>query len=411
MSAAPPDRFSIIVVNDFAHVNGGAALVALESAKGLARAGCDVTLFSAVEPIDESLIEAGVKVICTNQHEIRTDPNRKRAIRQGIWNKQAARRFAGVLQDRNPEQTIIHAHGWTKSLSSSVLQTAIAKNFPVVCTLHDYFIACPNGGFFDYRKNEICTRRAMSLDCILTNCDKQGYGQKLYRVIRQQTQKKRGRVPAGIEHFISISNFSLKLLKSYLPPGARVDFVPNPIFIDKTEAASPAGNDKFVCIGRVSPEKGISLLAEASRTANVKLKIVGDGELRKSLEADYPEIEFTGWQNREQVIKYIRSARALVLPSLWYETQGMVVAEAAALGVPSIVPDTCAARDMVTDGKTGLWFTGGDSADLAVKMGILQDGETVTAMGQAAYATFWDNPPTLRKHLDKLMSMYRRMLS
>lgn len=410
MSAAALDTPSVVVVNDFAHVNGGAALVALESAKGLASRGWEVTLFAAVNPIDESLIKAGVKVICTDQHEIRTDPNRKRAIWQGIWNRVAAGKFANILKDKNPRHTIIHVHGWTKSLSSSVIRVAVDAGFPVACTLHDYFIACPNGGFFDYKKNEICRRRALSLDCILTNCDKQGYGQKLFRVIRQHKQKKAGRVPSGIKQFISISEFSLNILKPYLPRGAGVDFVPNPIFIDRAERITPSENDVFVYIGRLSPEKGVTLLAEAARGTGVRVKIVGDGELRQTLEIQFPEIEFTGWQNREQVIEHIRSARALVLPSLWYETQGMVVAEAAALGVPAIVPDTCAARDMVVDGQTGLWFKGGISDDLAEKITRLKDSATVQSMGQAAYAKFWANPPTLNKHLDALTEVYKQLL-
>ncbi|MEZ5357615.1 MAG: glycosyltransferase family 4 protein [Candidatus Zixiibacteriota bacterium] len=410
MSAAHPDTPSVVIVNDFAHVNGGAAMVALESAKGLAAREWNVTLFAAVLPIDEALEKAGVRVVCTDQHEIRTDPNRKRAVRQGIWNTIAAERLAEVLRDKNPKTTIVHVHGWTKSLSSSVIRVAVDAGCPVACTLHDYFAACPNGGFYDYRKNKICTRRAMSLDCILTNCDKQGYGQKLFRVIRQRKQMRTGQVPSGIRQFISISNFSLEILKSYLPSDARVDFVPNPIFVAKAEPATPENNDTLLCIARLSPEKGIGLLAEAARTTGAKLKVVGDGELKQLLQREYPEVEFTGWQNREQVNAHFRSARVLVLPSLWYETQGMVVAEAAALGVPSIVPDTCAARDMVVDGKTGLWFTGGDVSDLAEKIAILKDSATVQAMGQAAYSSFWVNPPTIDRHLDALESVYRHML-
>ena len=408
-TAAGPD--TIVIVNDFAHVNGGAAQVALESAKALAGRGLRVILFTAVEPIDESLAESGVEVICIGQQEIARDPDRIRAFRQGLWNQLAADKFTTVLNDLNPRKTIVHVHGWTKSLSSSVIRAAIDKSFSIILTLHDYFCACPNGGFFDYKKNVICTRRALSFDCISTNCDKQSFGHKLYRVARQRKQTKTGRIPSGIKHFISISGFSLNILKPYLPADAIVHSVLNPIFIDKTEPAEPAKCDHFLVIGRLSPEKGISLAAEAAAQARVKLTIVGDGELRGQLETRFLEVTFAGWQDRAGIIDHLRSSRALILPSLWYETQGMVVAEAAALGIPAIVPDTCAARDMVVDGTNGLWFTGGDAADLADKITLLNDSETTTRMGQAAFNTFWASPPTIQAHTDQLLAVYRRMLN
>ncbi|MCK5126019.1 MAG: glycosyltransferase family 4 protein [candidate division Zixibacteria bacterium] len=411
MSTPHPDKLSIIIVNDFAHINGGAALVALESAKALAQLGHDVTLFAAVEPIDEELEKSGVQVICTVQYEILTDPDRMRAVRQGLWNNYSKSKFEKLLQQKDRSSTIVHLHGWTKSLSSSVIRAAIDNSFPIVCTLHDYFTACPNGGFFDYQKNEICTRQALSLDCLLTNCDKQGYAQKLYRTLRQRKQKNKGKTPGGIRHFINISEFSLNILKPYLPSNASVHFVPNPIFIDKTEPAQPDKNDRFICVGRLSPEKGLHHLAQAVLSANAKLTVVGDGELRNELEQKHPEIEFTGWLDREQVIKQIQASRALILPSLWYETQGLVVAEAAALGVPSIVPDSCAARDMVTDRNTGLWFKGGDIDDLAGKVVSLGDNSKAQSMGRAAYDKFWAAPPTMDAHLATLLTVYSRILN
>ncbi len=410
MSASPPDKLSIIIVNDFAHVNGGAALVALESAKGLAKAGHDVTVFAAVKPIDDSLKSSGVKVVCTDQHEIKTDPDRKRAVRQGLWNRTAAIGFNTLLRDYNKNSTVVHVHGWTKSLSSSVFRTAIDQGFPVVCTLHDYFAACPNGGLFNYRKNEICELKAMSLNCVLTNCDKQSYGQKIYRVIRQRKQKSKGGVPESVRHFISISKFSTEILEPYLPRDATIHPVANPIFIEKMEPATTERHKRFICVARFSPEKGLFLLADAARKARVNLTLVGDGELKEELEKNYPEIEFTGWQGREQIVKLIRSSQAMVLPSLWYETQGMVVAEAAALGVPSIVPDSCAARDMVIDGKTGLWFKGGDIEDLSRALTDMTDTSSAAQMGTSAYNSFWSSPPTLQIHIDKLCEVYRRIL-
>ena len=175
---------NLIIVNDFAHVNGGAAKVALHSAVGMAHKGWPVTVFSAVEPVMAELQGPTVKLICTGQHQILTDPSRMRAARQGIWNRPAALRMGRLLDGCDRSRTIVHLHGWTKSLSASIIGETVKRGFSIVCTLHEYFIACPNGGFFNYRANEICRLRALSAACLATNCDKQGYAQKLWRVGR-----------------------------------------------------------------------------------------------------------------------------------------------------------------------------------------------------------------------------------
>jgi hypothetical protein len=82
---------NVIIVNDFAHVNGGAGQVAFSSAKELAHRGFNVVVFSAVAPIDERLEFDRVKVVCLAQKDILTEKNRLRAIVQGCWNKNAKR--------------------------------------------------------------------------------------------------------------------------------------------------------------------------------------------------------------------------------------------------------------------------------------------------------------------------------
>jgi glycosyltransferase involved in cell wall biosynthesis len=157
-------------------------------------------------------------------------------------------------------------------------------------------------------------------------------------------------------------------------------------------------------------EKGPLLAAEAARRAKRTLRFVGDGYLRGSIEVQYPECEITGWTSTAEVHQQLKTARALVFPSLWYETQGLVVLEAAACGVPAVVADTSAARENVINGETGLWFRGGDLEDLSRKLRMLQNDELVAKLGSAAYSRFWASPPTLVKHVDQLESCYQHVL-
>ena len=403
---------NVVVLNDFAYVDGGASKIALGSAKALAGRGHQVTLFAAVGPMDASLLEVpGLKVICLQQHEIVSDPNRMQAVIRGFWNRTAEARFRSLLSTFRPSETVVHLHTWTKALSSSVVRTATDLGFPIVLTLHDYFSVCPTGSFYIHPKQEICHLRPMSAACISTNCDSRSYSHKLWRVGRQWTQSHVGRLPAGIMDYISISDLSEEVLTSLLPSGARFHHVPNFIDTDQSAHADVGHNHLFSFVGRLSPEKGPRLLAECARLLDLRVQFIGDGPMKQELARVASNALFTGWVPPEIAREKIRQSRALIFPSLWYETQGLVVAEAAAMGVPVIVPTTSAAREWVEDGVTGLYFRGGDAADLAQKIVLLRDNaEMATAMGKEAYRRYWRQPATLEKHCQDLEQVYRHLL-
>lgn len=402
---------NVIIINDFAYVNGGASKVALDCALGLVGKVDTVFLFTAVGPMMPELSANGVRVLCTNQHEIASDPSRLRAAQQGFWNYVAAQEMKKLLGTLNTEDTIIHVHGWTKALSSSPIRVAIDKSFKVICTLHDYFTACPNGGFFNYQTASICTLNPLSLACIKSSCDARSYTQKIWRVARQAIQRKIGLIPDGIKHFVAVSDFSCNILAPHLPINAKIYRIDNPINFKKESPADIASNKAFIMIGRLSKEKGVYLFANAAQELSVDANVVGDGPCAAELRQKFPSLNYSGWLHSEEVKQVLKNARCLVLPSLCYETQGLVVLEAAALGIPAIVPDTSAARDLVVDGKTGLWFKGGDEKDLTEKMRYLsEDGRFAARLGQAAYEHFWQAPPTLDRHVEKIMETYREVL-
>jgi glycosyltransferase involved in cell wall biosynthesis len=192
---------------------------------------------------------------------------------------------------------------------------------PSVTTLHEFYTACPNGGFFDYQRNEICTRRAMGVACITTHCDVRSYPQKLWRVARQGVTLAAGKVPSGLRDVIFISELSREILTPYFSSATRWHAVRNPLQVDMTPRANAEGNAKFLFVGRLSPEKGGGLFAAAAAKAGVATRMVGDGPVRDHIAANWPGVELTGWLQPSAVLGEIRAARALVFPSFWYEGQ------------------------------------------------------------------------------------------
>ena len=335
---------NVVIVNDFNYVQGGASKVAIDTAIALKQEGIKVYFFSAVNKI-ESNIE-GVEYISTGQNESLKEKNRIKGFFNGIYNLKAKKEFKKLLKRLDKNTTVIHIHGWTKALSSSVFDIAFKMKFKVVLTLHDYFTACPNGGYFNYKQNEICHLKPLSWKCIKCNCDSRNYGFKLYRIVRQFVQNKIVKLNDRLENAITISEFSEKILKPTLGKNTKITRIYNPIDIDENaEKVDPSKNEYYLYVGRISKEKGVDLFCQAITDLKLKGIAVGDGDEKEKLEKKYSNVEFTGWKNKDEVKQYMKGARALIFPSRWYETAGLTVLEAQNLGIPCLVNKNCAASE------------------------------------------------------------------
>jgi glycosyltransferase involved in cell wall biosynthesis len=251
----------------------------------------------------------------------------------------------------------------------------------------------------------------MSASCIVSQCDKRNYLHKIWRLVRQDVQSRWGGIPTQIQHFIVVSEFSRSIMEPYLPPASRIYHVSNPVRIDPEAPVPVDRNRTFVMLGQISQGKGPHLFAKAARVLGCEALFIGDGSCARDIVESYGGARVTGWVSREKVTEYLRSARVLVFPSLWYETEGLSVLEAAAMGVPAIVADTSAARFSIIDGETGLCFAGGDEQDLARKMTSMLDDELAGRMGRSAYAQYWKHPRTLDRHAIELESVYEQILA
>ena len=285
LSSSP---ISVALVLDHASVTGGAAKVAFDSALGLKQAGHRPIVFAAAGPIDPRLTEEGVEVVCLGQHDILNDPSRLGAAARGIWNFEAARRLEALLASLPRGRSVVHVHGWAKALSPSIARPIAASGLPAVCTLHEYFLFCPNGGFFNYNTSEVCQLEPMSGACLTTNCDSRSYPQKLWRCARHSAMSRVARLPQVFSDFIVISDLQDGIVRSRLPKGARVHRVPNPIEAHQLGRKSGPASGGFLFVGRIAREKGPLLFAEAARRAGVVPTYVGDGPIREELAVTLP---------------------------------------------------------------------------------------------------------------------------
>lgn len=396
----------VIVVYDFGDINGGAAQVAIGSALELRRRGKIVDYFCAVGPINPQMVEAGINVRCLGQADILRAKSRLGAAISGIWNYEAASQLEVLLASADRENTVVHVHGWSKALSVSIFPVIERLGFRMVVTAHDYFLACPNGGFFNYQTSTLCTLKPLSVSCLLSSCDVRRYTHKLWRYIRQAVGSLTPAGPLELKNIIFISELSRSVLKEHVHPDAKWHFVSNPILGSPRPRVQAENNSTYVFIGRLSKEKGCADFCSAMTRLGLNGVVVGDGPMLAELKTSWPKVKFMGWQDRNGVDDVMSQARTLVFCSLWYETQGLVVQEAMSRGVPALVADHTAARESVASGVSGMLYTIADSGGLDRGLVALTDNGLVARLSEEGYSMYWSNPPTLEAHVDALLDVY-----
>jgi glycosyltransferase involved in cell wall biosynthesis len=396
-----------VIVSDFGAVNGGAAKVAIESARGLAEAGVDVVFACAIGPVSPRLDHPCIDVQRFEGEEIWKVGGRLAAARQGIWNA-AAHAFLTALLARQPAGTIVHLHQWTKAFSPAAIAAAGECGLPVAITMHDYFSFCPTGGYFDFKAGAPCARRPMSGGCMAANCDRESYAHKLVRVARQWRSDEALRALAQ-PLFIHVSDFARDVARAFLPRQARHVVVENMMEAQKRPPAEVAGNRHALFLGRFTQEKAGDVLARAAREAGMPVRFVGEGPLRAEILKANPAADFGAWVPAERVFEEIERARCLVLPSLWYEPGPLVVAEARSRGVPVVLARTTGPAGWIRYGEDGLLVDGGDVAGLAAALAQLQDDDTARRMGEAAYRRYWADPLTVERHVARTIAAYETL--
>lgn len=167
----------------------------------------------------------------------------------------------------------------------------------------------------------------------------------------------------------------------------------DPLFLDHVFVPLPS-EPRFVCVGRLSEQKGHLILIEAvSQLVAIglefKLIFVGDGPLRNQIEQlintlklnNY--IEITGWATNTQVQQQILAAQVFVLPS-FAEGLPVVLMEAFALSRPVISTYIAGIPELVEPGKNGWLVPAGSLEDLtlAMKTALTTPLEELTAMGK-----------------------------
>lgn len=359
----------ILAVNKFYWPKGGSERVFFDLADGYERAGHEVVPFAMRSPRNlPSRWEARFAP------EVSWDggPLRKlRAAANVVHSAQAARCLRLLVRETRPD--VAHLHNFHHQLSPSIVDVLREEGVPAVHTLHDYKVICPN--YLLYTEAAVCERcrGGRFHHAVLHRCVGDRVGPSLVAAVEMTWQRARRTLERGVRRFVAPSRFLAGKLRAFGVEDDRIRVVPNGVDPDAFPPSAGDG-EGFVVAGRLSREKGLATLVEAvARAGNVRLTVCGTGpleeELRRQAERDAPgRIAFAGHLARADLLARVRGARALVLPSEWYENAPMAALESLASGVPVIASAIGGNPEIVRDGETGALFAPGDAAALAAHL-------------------------------------------
>ncbi len=189
--------------------------------------------------------------------------------------------------------------------------------------------------------------------------------------------KRRALRRAGATLAVSVS-IAAELQAAGIP---RVEVVPNIVDADEVRATAadepsfPLPERFLLFVGKLEENKGARLLAStvAASRAGLPLVVLGEGSLAHAVKFDATAagvpLVLRGWAERDDVLRCLARATALVFPSLWPEPLSRVLLEALALGTPVAAMATGGTRELLGEGGAGLVVE--DAAALADAVGRL----------------------------------------
>jgi len=328
-----------------------------------------------------------------------------------LYSRQAGKAIRRLIQEHRPD--VAHLHIYYGKLTASILPVLKAHGIPVVHTMHEYRQISPN---YTLTLNDMIDE-----DCCGTNAWRAAVRRfnrgSLLRSSLAATEWYLSRVIGSLRHIdrlIAISDFQKRKSIEHGTPEKKITRVYN--FVEPSDApkGETGSGNYLLYFGRIEKIKGVMTLAQAAEgLANVRIKIVGEGDAKTEL-ADFirsrglGNVELVGFKHGDELKQLIRDSLATVLPAQWYEPFGLTVLESFAQRRPVIASRIGALPELIDDGIDGLLFEPGNTDELRERIvNLSNDKQRADAMGNAGRAKL-DERFSPETHYHELIRVYRQ---
>lgn len=405
---------NILFLNNYHYLRGGAERVFFDEMQLLEKYGHETATFARRHVKDtyseyKNFFPQDIKTDAVN-----FSLEALRALKEIFYSFGTKRALYQLLRQDRPD--LAHAHNIYGRLTSSVLDLLADMDIPILMTLHDYKLICPN--YKMYYRSQTCedckgTRFYMA---VINRCHKNSFIASMIYALESYFCFWSKKYTNNVNLFITPSLFMKNKVVQFGWPEDRIAYLPNYITSSELDPNFDPGN-YFLYLGRLSSEKGITTLINSFKMvdhARARLLVVGEGPIRKKLEENTSgdrRIHFTGYLSGDSLVKVTRNALAMILPSEWYENAPISILESFASGKPVIGSRIGGIPEMIDDGINGYLFEPGNMDDLREKLELIlsMPDKQIREMGQAARQKV-EREYNPELHYERLMDIYHRAL-
>lgn len=358
----------LLSVNNYHYRRGGAEAIYFGHAELLEHRGWENVYFSMNHPEN---VPSATQAYFADRVDFGANGGAIQTLKSSarvIYSIQAQRRLSALLTSHPVD--IAHFHCIYHHLSPSVLVEAKRRGLPTVLTAHDLKLACPN--YKMMAPDGICERckGGKVWNVAKHRCIKDSLAASSLVMVESAVHKALHLYRRHLDKIITPSAFYRQKLIEWGWPAEKLVHIPN--FINDIPNRPAAPGTYLLFFGRLAPEKGLTTLIRAAAKAGVHVKIAGTGPEHDKLVAlahqmDAP-VEFVGFKSGASLWELVANAKAIVLPSEWYENGPMSVIEAFGHGKPLIGARIGGIPELIEETVTGWSFASGNADDLAEKL-------------------------------------------
>jgi glycosyltransferase involved in cell wall biosynthesis len=322
-----------------------------------------------------------------------------------IWSREASRRISELVRDQGAN--VLHVHNLYPALSPAVIRSAYNEGAAVVMTLHNYRMHCLPGTFLrDGKVCELCQGK-VPVPGVRYRCYRDSAPASAILATSMTLHRKLNTFDR-VSIFLAVTSFIREKHLEAGMPAERVRVKPN--FSWPGERRIGPG-EFFIFLGRLAPEKGVSTLLRIWKPEFGKLLIVGGGPEEEELRRIAPdEVDFLGSVPGPEARAILARARALLVPSRWYEGAPRTIVESYASGVPVVASRIGGLAESVEEGLSGFLVPPDSAPDWAAAITALSDDSVSESLSAGAYR-LWEERYTPAKGLAMLEGAYRDALT
>ncbi len=389
---------NILQVNKFFYLKGGSERYFFDLSEALEQEGHRVIHFSMHHPKNR-------KSPCSENFVKEIDFQGKRSLGKAahfVYSFEAQELIKRACKQNKPD--IVHVHNIAHQLTPSIFVSLQRLKVPIVQTLHDYQLICPN--YRLYTNGAICERCKSHKywNAIQQRCVQDRWSSSFLSACEMAFHNIVMDSYGHVDRFIAPSQFLYTKLLEWGRKKSSLMYLPH--FVEKQRQSHIQKKKQILYIGRLTAEKGVDVLIEAAQglPEGMEVLIAGEGPLQEELEKRVSETNapcrFLGFQSTPELDKLVQESLAVVVPSVWYENAPMVVYEALALGTPVIASRLGGLIELIEEGKNGYLFQAGDSAELRKKIEIVHSQEPLQIS---------ENQYTKERHMKELLQLYEEL--